>query len=372
MFSHHNTSASIGETIMVFGIQTTALLKASKDGDLEAAKRAIEMGADVNAKDSDGSRPLHDASRGGHEAVVSLLLTNDANINAKTNGGRTPLHLASSKGQDAVVSLLLENGANVNAKSNRGETPLHEACREGRENIVSLLLEKGGDPTITDNIAETPSQLAQKENKQNCVVAIEQFLQQQLFQKKCLEKFKTRAALERELQRLQHLIDAAKDSVDSEVNSEAVAANAECEMIRPLLKWRQYMTVPELETEIAKLEEQARGMDIGEERMEVLLKRNKLKQYLDGEVLDRAKTPLELAQEQLSEDITRMLTCPISGDFMKDPVILFPCGKTFDRESLYTWLLRGTVPPRCPWTNVPLEQCVTYVENRSTHDFLIH
>jgi hypothetical protein len=48
--------------------------------------------------------------------------------------------------------------------------------------------------------------------------------------------------------------------------------------------------------------------------------------------------------EQLSDDIRRTLTCPISGDIMQDPVILFPSGKTFNRESLCTWLLRTQRP----------------------------
>jgi hypothetical protein len=179
----------------------------------------------------------------------------------------------------------------VNAKQNDGWTPLHEAIRySGKVAIIPLLLENGADLTITDNLGETPSQLAQKENKQNCVFLIEQFLQRQAernpFQKKCSEEFKTRAALDQELQRLQQLIDAAKDSLDLDVNSAAADAKAKYEMILPLCKWPQYLSVAELETEIAKLEEQARGMDIGEERMEVLLKRNKLIQYLDGEVLD--------------------------------------------------------------------------------------
>jgi hypothetical protein len=72
----------------------------------------------------------------------------------------------------------------------------------------------------------------------------------------------------------------------------------------------------------------------------------------------------------LPEDIRRTLTCPISGDFMKDPVILFPSGKTFDRESICTWLLRNQTP-RCPWTNQPLERHMIYVENRDTRDTLI-
>jgi hypothetical protein len=132
--------------------------------------------------------------------------------------------------------------------------------------------------------------------------------------------------------------------VDLDVNSAAVTAKAEYEMILPLFKLPQYLSVPEMKSKIAKLEEQARGMDIGEERITVLQKRNELKQYLNGEVLDRAKTPLQLALEQLSDDIRRSLTCPISGDIMQDPVILFLSGKTFNRDSLCTWLLRNPMP----------------------------
>jgi TPR repeat protein/GTPase SAR1 family protein len=76
------------------------------------------------------------------------------------------------------------------------------------------------------------------------------------------------------------------------------------------------------------------------------------------------------ALEQLSDDIRRTLTCPISGDIMQDPVILFPSGKTFNRKSLCTWLLSNPTP-RCPWTNVPLERHMTYVENRDTRETLI-
>jgi TPR repeat protein len=176
--------------------------------------------------------------------------------------------------------------------------------------------------------------------------------------------------LDRELQRLKEVVKAAKDSLDQNLNSAAVAAKSEYEMILPLSKWPRYLSVPDLETEIAKLEEQARDMDIGEERMEVLQKRNELKQYLDGEVLDQAKTPLQLALEQLSDDIKRTLTCPISGDIMRDPVILSPCGKTFDRESMCNWLLRNQIPP-CPWTNVPLERHIPYTENRDTREDIL-
>jgi ankyrin repeat protein len=37
----------------------SSLFDASKDGDFEKAKRALENGANVNAKDKNGQTPLH-------------------------------------------------------------------------------------------------------------------------------------------------------------------------------------------------------------------------------------------------------------------------------------------------------------------------
>jgi ankyrin repeat protein len=463
----------------------TPLYLASRRGDKAVLSLLLEKGANVNAKDSNGETPLHSASRGGHDDVVSLLLEKGANVNAKdkhgetplhwacgnygkTNivsllleqgadvnaqkyDGRTPLHVACQNGKVGFIFLLLENGANINAKNNDGMTPLYVACYNRHDSTVSLLLENGADLSITNSNGKPPLQYAQEESNQDCVTAIEKFLKQ----KEYSEKFKTRAALDRELQRLHHFIDAAKDSLDPNVNSVAVNAKAEYEMIHPLCKWPQYMSISERELEVVRLEakarvvescearfkvlqkivqlrktlepgvqhgmknplqlaqerlldeirrnsignftpkglvnswpmyktvlqlqekidrleEMAQGMDVGEERLQVFLERNKLKQDLGGEILEGTKTPLQLAQEKLPEDVQRIFTCPISGDIMKDPVILIPSGKTFNRESICTWLLRGTVPPLCPWTNQEVSRQIPYMENRDTRDFLIH
>ncbi len=106
----------------------------------------LENGANVNAKNDFGSTPLHTACFFGHESIVLFLLEEGADIEAKCEGGQTPLHYASENGHKAIVSLLLEKGAKVNAKSDAdGQTPLHSASRSGHKAIVSLLLEKGAE-----------------------------------------------------------------------------------------------------------------------------------------------------------------------------------------------------------------------------------
>ena len=51
------------------------------------------------------------ASRGGHEAVVKLLLEAGADVASADCSGQTSLGLASRAGHEAVVKLLLDAGA---------------------------------------------------------------------------------------------------------------------------------------------------------------------------------------------------------------------------------------------------------------------
>ena len=68
------------------------------------------------------------AARGGHEAVVRLLLEYKAIANTKDEYyGRTALHDAAN-GHVAVIRLLVEYNADVNAKDKVGWTVLHEAA----------------------------------------------------------------------------------------------------------------------------------------------------------------------------------------------------------------------------------------------------
>ena len=65
------------------------LHQAVTDGNIEAVKRQIAAGADVNAKYVDGWTPLHLATT---KEVVELLIAKGADVNAKNTNGMTPLH----------------------------------------------------------------------------------------------------------------------------------------------------------------------------------------------------------------------------------------------------------------------------------------
>lgn len=124
------------------------LFLACQNGEWDRAKKDIDEGADVNAKDYCEWTPLHDAVRFGWVRIVHLLLDNGANVDAKNNGGWTPLHLAVFGNRFGITILLLENNANPNVTDNNGSTPLYLAVSTNNKEIEQLLINAGAKYTF--------------------------------------------------------------------------------------------------------------------------------------------------------------------------------------------------------------------------------
>ena len=123
----------------------------------------LEAGYDPNAKDDEGSTPLHYATLTyGREqsatVLTSVLLDAGADPNARDNDGDTPLHNAILAGQMSLMSILLDAGADANIRDHFGMAPLHWTASWGDHLEVSVLLDAGADPsaiTYSDD-GETP------------------------------------------------------------------------------------------------------------------------------------------------------------------------------------------------------------------------
>ena len=134
-----------------------ALRQAVSEEDLEAVKRLIKKGADVNAKNENGKTPLNIAVVLGYVEIAQLLIKKGADVNAKDIYGRTPLHNAVMDKRIDLMKLLLDSGADINAKDNDLEfTPLHRAVIYGPLEIAQLLIEEGADVNAKDIYGRTP------------------------------------------------------------------------------------------------------------------------------------------------------------------------------------------------------------------------
>ena len=87
------------------------LWKAAIKGDIEAVKKHLAAGADVNAKDDQfGGTPLHHVTVKGHKEIVELLIAKGADVNVLDGGGYTPLDRAIKKNHTEIADLLRKHG----------------------------------------------------------------------------------------------------------------------------------------------------------------------------------------------------------------------------------------------------------------------
>ena len=111
-------------------MSASELFRAAKHGNASKAKAALRDGADVAARDEDGSTPLHSAAAGsGDPAVIKMLIEAGADPDARNESGATPLHAvaAGRHTNSEVVEALLEAGANPGARDEDGKTPFDYA-----------------------------------------------------------------------------------------------------------------------------------------------------------------------------------------------------------------------------------------------------
>ena len=89
-----------------------ALIEATATGNVDAIKKAIADGADVNVKAVGGGTILFIAAHEGHREVAELLIAEGADVNETNGSGETPLDYA--KGETA--DLLRKHGGKTGAE----------------------------------------------------------------------------------------------------------------------------------------------------------------------------------------------------------------------------------------------------------------
>ena len=182
----------------------TALLYATRQGDLALTRKLVEAGADLEQADANGLTPLINAilngsvvSLGGpptgHIATARYLITQGANVNASDWYGETPLWAAvtlrnlnvngatrdNKVDRAAALDLikdLITAGADVNARTKEsppqqrfitrigdlswvdftGQTPFLRAALSGDVTVMKLLVENGADPNLATYEGTTP------------------------------------------------------------------------------------------------------------------------------------------------------------------------------------------------------------------------
>lgn len=114
------------------------LSSACYEGDLNAVKKFINAGSEVNLKDN-VIAPIKAACLAGHVDVVKELISKGADVNL-WDGDQLPLTTACDKGLLSVVKELIKEGVKLNL-TYQDETALTIACYRNHTEIVRELIE---------------------------------------------------------------------------------------------------------------------------------------------------------------------------------------------------------------------------------------
>lgn len=130
---------------IIFAATTEELIKAVREGHIDAARALVKQRVDVNAPQGDGATPLHWAVHQNDLAIAEFLIGAGARVDVANDTGVTPLYLACMNRNAAMVDKLLAAGANPNAALLNGETVLMMCVRSGAAAAVRSLLVRGAD-----------------------------------------------------------------------------------------------------------------------------------------------------------------------------------------------------------------------------------
>lgn len=89
---------------------------------------------------------LHRAAAAGHDAVITALAQAGADVDAPDCMGRRPLHYAARQGHVDAIQALLLAGAAVDAPSAKGWTALHSAAAADQPGAAAALVMAGASP----------------------------------------------------------------------------------------------------------------------------------------------------------------------------------------------------------------------------------
>lgn len=143
------------------GTGRTALLIAARANQAEAARVLIDAGADINAKDAIQDTPfLYAAAEGRNDILRHILSTGRANLRDTNRYGGVALIPASHHGHVETVRMLLDTEIDIDHVNNLGWTAILEAVILGDggpvyQEIVGMLVRAGARP-IPDRDGRTP------------------------------------------------------------------------------------------------------------------------------------------------------------------------------------------------------------------------
>jgi ankyrin repeat protein len=123
----------------------TPLHLAAFFGHTKITELLLAHGAEVNArsKNTNANTSLHAALAGNHAFAAGLLMGAGADVDASDAAGWRPLHIAAANNNLDSMKTLIAQGADVHAANGEGKTALSLAQEKNQREAVALLRRHG-------------------------------------------------------------------------------------------------------------------------------------------------------------------------------------------------------------------------------------
>ena len=134
----------------------------------------IELGVDLDKKTIEGKSLLHLCARVTDPIYLKCFLPKFEQMDACDTQGRTPLHEACESGNYNAAKLLLQNGANVNMTTKTGSTPLMILSEKKEHDIkfFKLLLKYNASTDLENKSGMRAVDLVRNQNKNSPVISM--------------------------------------------------------------------------------------------------------------------------------------------------------------------------------------------------------
>lgn len=115
------------------------ILNAVKNNDIQAVRKTLENGADVNTTDNSRRSLLLIATNKTNIEMAKLLVKYGADVNQQADNLDSPFLYAGASGQTELVQLFLNHGARFDVFNRYNGSALIPACERGHIETVKLL-----------------------------------------------------------------------------------------------------------------------------------------------------------------------------------------------------------------------------------------
>lgn len=148
-------------------LNTRALANAAADGDVQAIRESIAMGANPNSPGKDGMTPVIWALIHRNPKGFNYLLAHGGNPNTELVDGKSVMSLAAMLEDSEYLDAALHRGGNPNLPNDQDnhETPIFYAIAALRPNNVRLLIKAKADLNWSGPFGQTPLMFAASVNR---------------------------------------------------------------------------------------------------------------------------------------------------------------------------------------------------------------